>query len=208
MDYYLTSKLVSFPYKVFKKYFPKNVFEDRNDDEFDYFSQAENYWYKKWRRTIKAYYWPYAPEIEDKFMRFENHVLKRFLLVPTGIDEEFVMTYHIPQHLFENVESLMFLLKCYFEGVSMQVSIDFNFHYENYKSYAETIQTSGAYGNGCREELIIQYEGFKKDYIRHLYCTIPRGDPSVNTGNLQTVFKLLSLEIKCRTPEEYSESGG
>ena len=66
----------------------------------------------------------------------------------------------------------------------------------------------GAYGDGCREELIGQYEGRQKDYIQHLRCTISRTEPSPNAKNIQTIFKLLSLEFKCRTPEEHCDSGG
>src|SRR5271156_6382823 len=124
MSYYLTPKSVSLPFKDFKNYFPKNVFEDREDrDDDGDFSDANDYWYTKWRHTQKSYYWPYAPKIEKRFKKFETYVLKRFLLVPTGIGEEFIMTYHIPQNSFKNLESLMFLLKFYFEGDSMQVSI-------------------------------------------------------------------------------------
>ena len=102
----------------------------------------------------------------------------------------------------------MFLLKSYFEGDSMQVSIDFHFNHGKYKSYMQNIRTSGAYGKEGREELICSYEGRQKDYIRHLRCTIPRDEPTPNVKILQTVFKLLSLEIKCRTLEEHCDSGG
>src|SRR5271156_1724949 len=143
MSYYLTPNSVSLPFKDFQNYFPKNVFDDHDDDDDN---DIDNYWYTKWRMTQKSYYWPYAPKIEKRFIRFEMYVLKNFLLVPVGIGEEFMMTYHIPQNVFENLESLMFLLKSYFEGDSMQVSIDFNFNHGKYKSYMQNIRTSGAYG--------------------------------------------------------------
>ena len=214
----ITQMLESHPrnYTIFKEYF---IFGDGKDAKInengDTYPEVVEYyvddWFQARRREYKHYYYPSSSEIYDKFLIFADYLLEENcnLMVPVGIGQEFTMTYQIVCGAFDNLESLLFLIQCYFEGVSLHLLIQFKFHYDktNYQSYSQILYVSGPYACRARKKLTKRYNELKEEYIARLYCTASR-DFNVDDKNVVPSFNQLQIEIKCRTPEESCEPGG
>src|SRR5271156_6130571 len=111
---------------------------------------------------------------------FQQHCESRYLLVATSGDISTKMAYIFPSNTFSNVESVIFLLKRYFEGFPIEIFLAFkitcfwgdqkkNFLTSGNITLKTAIHHDGWMSKDFRNELQKQFlEIVCKDYSQHI----------------------------------------
>jgi len=86
---------------------------------------CEAHWGKARRSDFKNYSLPSQYDCECAMKDFQEQCESRHLLVATSGDISPKMSYMFPSNAFYNVESIMFLLKCYFEYFPIEIFLAF-----------------------------------------------------------------------------------
>ena len=136
---------------------------------------AQDYWFKMGRRQYKQYQLPTQFEAESAMFIFSNHVERHKLLIGETSEISSEMNFLTADQSIEDIESVLFLMKSYFEGFSMSLTVDFkvDLSWQKFGSWSHgknhlcTISVRAIMGMEMRKHVMNEYNKImSQDFVK------------------------------------------